>query len=135
MRLFPAQPVPSQPLADHRFPSDHNVRWRLLNINHNFMIKFKNSFPTHSQHLIRRHDKSLRRCQTTLRRAPHDNVEPRSRMDAPSTPFHQWLPLVFMLPHLFASLLKCFFYPFKLLFFPAPAPLCTKRGREEWGLL
>jgi len=37
-------------LTDHRFSSNHNTRWRLLNLNCNFMIKTKTfSFPNTSQ--------------------------------------------------------------------------------------
>jgi hypothetical protein len=37
----------TQTLAYHRVPSNHNTRWRLLNLNNNFMIKSKIiSFPT-----------------------------------------------------------------------------------------
>jgi hypothetical protein len=54
-------------------------------------------------------------------------------MDAPSTPFHQWLPLVFMLPYLFASLLKSSFLSFQVAFFSCF--LYVQREEDKWGLL
>jgi len=62
-------------------------------------------------------------------------VEPQSRTDAPSTPFHQWLPLVFMLPHLFASLLKKKNFIFSSCFFFLLLLLYVQREEEKWGLL
>ena len=49
MFLLVAQLVPYQDSRrlNHRVPSNHNTRWQLMNLNHNFMIKSKNiSFPT-----------------------------------------------------------------------------------------
>jgi hypothetical protein len=67
MRLLLAQSVSYSDSRRPYVPSDHNTRWRLLNINHNFMIKSKNP-SKHTTPLIRRHDKSLRHRQTTSRR-------------------------------------------------------------------
>jgi len=50
MRLPLAQPVPYPDSRRPQVPSDHNTRWRLLNINHNFMIKFKNPFQHTTPH-------------------------------------------------------------------------------------
>ena len=70
MHLPLAQPVPYSDSRRPQDPSDHNTRWRLLNINHNFMIKSK----TLSNTSHRRHDKSLRCRWMTSRRDPATSI-------------------------------------------------------------
>jgi len=119
-----------QPLAYHKFPSDHNTRWRLLNINHNFMIKFKNHF----QHTHNTSSGGTIKAFVVARQ--RRGVHPATVWSLNQERMHHQLLSIngyhwfLCCPISLLLFLKKIFYLFKLLFFPAPAPLCTKRRRE-----
>jgi len=110
MRLPFAQPVPYPDSRRPWVPSDHNTRWRLLKINHNFMIKSKNP----SQHTTP--PKTLPNTQHLTQKARQEpTLSPDDIASALAPPVTGWR-LHSGKPYLFGLIFDCFIVFLLLVF-------------------